>query len=320
MEQMKAVRRHAYGGPEKLVYEDAPRPESAGDELLVRVHAAGVNVLDWLLGEGGFEYFPDVPLPWIPGWDISGVVEVVGTDVSGFQQGDSVYGMVRLPEPGNAYADYASVPAGQVVAKPPSLDHIQAAALPMTGLTAWRALFEEAGLQRGQRVLIHAASGGVGHLAVQFAKALGAHVVATASGSNREYVKSLGADEFVDYRKQRFETSVAPVHAVIDTVGGEVQQRSLDVLERDGVLVALPAEVPDQVKAEAERRGIRTRHFSVEPNADTLAKISRLVEDGTVRPTVSSVYPLAAAQAAHEEGREGHVRGKLVLDATTPAS
>ncbi|TQC48018.1 NADP-dependent oxidoreductase [Rhodococcus sp. WS4] len=320
MEQMKAVRLHAYGGPEKLVYEDAPLPESAGDELLVRVHAAGVNVLDWLLGEGGFDHFPDVPLPWIPGWDISGVVEVVGSGVSRFRQGDSVYGMVRLPEPGNAYAEYAAVPAGQVVAKPPSLSHIQAAAMPMTGLTAWRALFDEAGLQRGQRVLIHAATGGVGHLAVQFAKAQGAHVVATASGSNREYVNSLGADEFVDYREQRFETSVAPVHAVIDTVGGEVQQRSLDVLERDGVLVALPGEVPDEVKSEAERRGIRTRYFSVEPNADTLAKISRLVDDGKVRPTVSSVYPLAGAQAAHEEGRAGHVRGKLVLDATTAAT
>ncbi|BAH51389.1 NADP-dependent oxidoreductase [Rhodococcus opacus] len=320
MEEMKAVRLHAYGGPENLVYEDAPRPEPAEDELVVRVHAAGVNVLDWLLGAGGFEHFPDVPLPWIPGWDISGVVEVVGNGVSGFQQGDSVYGMVRLPEPGNAYAEYTAVPASQVVAKPPILDHIQAAAVPMTGLTAWRALVDEAGLQPGQRVLIHAASGGVGHLAVQFAKALGAHVVATASGSNREYVNSLGADEFVDYREQRFETSVAPVHAVIDTVGGKVQQRSLDVLKRDGVLVALPTEVPDEVKADAERRGIRTRYFSVEPNADTLTKISRLVDDGRVRPTVSSVYPLAEAQAAQEEGRAGHVRGKLVLDVTTVAS
>ncbi len=145
-------------------------------------------------------------------------------------------------------------------------------------------------------------------------------VAATASGSNREYVNSLGADEFVDYREQRFETSVAPVHAVIDTVGGTVQQRSLDVLKRDGVLVALPADVPDEVKAEAERRGKRTRYFSVEPNADTLTKISRLVADGRVRPTVSSVYPLAEARAAHEEGRAGHVRGKLVLDATTVAS
>nr|WP_271208862.1 NADP-dependent oxidoreductase [Rhodococcus wratislaviensis]GLK33215.1 hypothetical protein GCM10017611_00570 [Rhodococcus wratislaviensis] len=169
-------------------------------------------------------------------------------------------------------------------------------------------------------MLIHAASGGVGHLAVQCAKALGAQVVATASGSNREYVNSLGADEFVDYREQRFETSVAPVHAVIDTVGGTVQQRSLDVLKRDGVLVALPADVPAEVKADAERRGIRTRYFSVERNADTLTKISRLVADGRVRPTVSSVYPLTEARVAHDEVRAGHVRGKLVLDATTVAS
>jgi NADPH:quinone reductase-like Zn-dependent oxidoreductase len=320
MTQMKAVRLHAYGGPEKLVYEDAPRPEAAGDELLVRVHAVGVNVLDWLLAEGKFEYFPDVSLPWIPGWDISGVVEAVGPHVTRFHPGDSVYGMVRLPESGNAYAEYAAVPVGQVVAKPDTLDHTQAAAVPMPGLTAWRALFDEAGLERGQRVLIHAASGGVGHLAVQLAKARGAHVVATASGSNRDYVRSLGANEFVDYREERFEETVAPVQVVIDTIGGEVTERSLDLMEQGGVLVALPADVPAEVKAEADRRGIRTRHFSVEPNADTLAKISRLIDNGEVRPTVSAVYPLAEAQAAQLEGRAGHVRGKLVLDATTVAT
>ena len=220
MTSMKAVRLHAYGGSEKLVYEDAPRPEPADDELLVRVHAVGVNVLDWLLAEGQFEYFPDVSLPWIPGWDISGVVEAVGPQVHRFQPGDSVYGMVRLPESGNAYAEYAAVPASQVAAKPDTLHHTQAAAVPMTGLTAWRALFDEARLERGQRVLIHAASAGVGHLAVQLAKVRGAHVVAT--GSNRDYVRSLGADEFVDYREQRFEETVAPVQVVIDTIGGEV--------------------------------------------------------------------------------------------------
>ena len=320
MTQMKAVRLHAYGGPEKLVYEDAFRPEPADDELLVRVHAIGVNVLDWLLAEGEFEYFPDVSLPWIPGWDISGVVEAVGPHVNRFQPGDSVYGMVRLPESGNAYAEYAAVPARQVVAKPDTLHHTQAAAVPMTGLTAWRALFDEAGLERGQRVLIHAASGGVGHLAVQLAKVRGAHVVATASGSNRDYVRSLGADEFVDYREQRFEETVAPVQVVIDTIGGEVTKRSFDLLEQGGVLVALPADVPAVLKAEANRCGIRTRHFSVEPNADTLAKISRLIDNGEVRPTVSAVYPLAEAQAAQLEGRAGHIRGKLVLDATTAAT
>ena len=320
MTQMKAVRLHAYGGPENLVYEDAPRPEPADDELLVRVHAAGINVLDWLLAEGKFEYFSGVSLPWIPGWDISGVVEAVGPNVNRFQPGDSVYGMVRLPEPGNAYAEYAAVPASQVVTKPDNLDHTQAAAVPMTGLTAWRALFDEAALERGQRVLIHAASGGVGHMAVQLAKARGAHVVATASGSNRDYVQSLGADEFVDYRQQRFEETVAPVQVVIDTIGGEVTERSLDVLEQRGVLVALPADVPAEVKAEADRRGLRTRHFSVEPNADTLAEISRLIDNSDVRPTVSAVYPLAEAQAAQHEGQAGHVRGKLVLDATALAT
>lgn len=320
MTQMKAVRLHAYGGPEELVYEDAPRPEPADDELLVRVHAVGVNVLDWLLAEGTFEYFPDVSLPWIPGWDISGVVEAVGPHVNRFQPGDNVYGLVRLPESGNAYAEYAAVPVRQVVAKPDTLDHMQAAAVPMPGLTAWRALFDEAGLERGQRVLIHAAAGGVGHLAVQLAKAHGAHVVATASGSNRDYVLSLGADEFVDYREQRFEETVAPVQVVIDAIGAEVTGRSLDLLEQGGVLVVLPADVPAEVNAEADRRGIRTRHFSVEPNADTLAKISRLIDNGEVRPTVSAVYPLAEAQAAQLKIRAGHVRGKLVLDATTVAT
>ena len=220
------------------------------------MHAAGVNALDLLVRQGGFEEFGHIAVPWIPGWDVSGVVEEVGSGASGYQVGDSVFGMVGMPEAGNAYAEYAAVPAEDVVAKPTKLDHLQSAAVPMAALTAWQAMFDEGRLQPGQRVLIHAAAGGVGHLATQLAAAHGARVVATASGANEEFVRCLGAAEFVDYRARAFEECVQPVDLVIDSLGGRVQERSLLAIKDGGVLVSLPGDVPGRCVARPPSAGL----------------------------------------------------------------
>jgi len=311
---MRAICVQAFGDVDTLTLEEVPRPTAGVGDLLVRVHAAGVNALDWLVRQGGFEEFGHIQPPWIPGWDLSGVVAEIGPRTSGFEIGEHVFGMVRLPLPGNAYAEYASVPAEHLAPKPAALDHAQAAAVPMAALTAWRALFDEGRLQAGQRVLVHAAAGGVGHLAVQLAKSHGAHVVATASAGNAGFLHTLGVDEFIDYRTQRFEESTEPVDLVVDTLGGAVQQRSLQVLNDGGTLVSLPSEITADVQAAALARGLRTRYFSVVPNADALTRIGLLIEAGKVAPTIQSVRALVEAPAAHAEGETGHVRGKLVLD------
>ncbi len=315
---MKAICVRGFGGVDTMILEEVPRPRPGAGEVLVRVHAAGVNVLDWLVRQGGFEEFGHIQPPWIPGWDLSGVVAEIGPQVSGFDIGQDVFGMVRLPQPGNAYAEYASVPAGHIVAKPATVDHAQAAAVPMAALTAWRALFDEGRLQPGQRVLVHAGAGGVGHLAVQLAKGHGAHVVATASAANATYLQILGVDQVIDYRTQRFEDAAEPVDLVVDTLGGAVQKRSLNVLNDGGTLVALAAGVAADVQTAAAARGLRTRYFSVVPNPDALTRIAERLGAGTLTPTIQSIRPLAAALAAHAEGQAGHVRGKLVLDPRMP--
>ena len=311
---MRAICVRAFGDVDTLALEEVPRPTAGDGEVLVRVHAAGVNSLDWLVRQGGFEEFSHIRPPWIPGWDLSGVVAETGPRTSGFAIGQQVFGMVRLPLPGDAYAEYASVPAEHLAPKPAALDHAHAAAVPMAALTAWRALFDEGRLRPGQRVLVHAAAGGVGHLAVQLAKTREAHVVATASAGNAGFLQALGVDQLIDYRTQRFEEATAPVDLVVDTLGGAVQARSLQVLKRGGTLVSLPSEIAADVRVAALARGVRTRYFSVVPDADALTRIGLLVEAGRLAPTIQSVRALAEAPAAHAEGETGHVRGKLVLD------
>jgi NADPH:quinone reductase-like Zn-dependent oxidoreductase len=226
---MKAIRIHTYGGPEVLKYEDAPRPQAGEGEVLIRVHAAGVNPVDSAI-RGGLvkEIFP-VSLPWIPGSDVSGVIEEVGPNVTRFKKGDEVFALLN-PAKGGTYAEYVVVNESELALKPKSLHHIRAAAVPVAAVTAWNALFETAQLQSGQRVLIHGGAGGVGHFAVQLAKWKGAHVIATASARNHELVYELGADEVVDYQAQKFENVAREIDIVLDPIGGNTQERSWKVL------------------------------------------------------------------------------------------
>lgn len=314
---MDAIQLLETDGTDALTQVDVPRPEPDSDELLVRVQAAGVNPLDWLINRGIITELRDEPCPWIPGWDVSGVVESVGADVAGFEPGDAVWGMVRLPGAGGTFAEYITMTADEVTPKPSTLSHVEAASVPMAGQTAFHALYGAAQLDRGQRILVHAAAGGVGHLAVQFAANTGAHVIGTASGRNEEFLRNIGVDEFVNYQEQRFEDELEAVDIVLDAVGGDVLERSVEVAQPGGVVVTLPEE-PSQEAIEGYRdeHAVDVRFFDVIMDSEpaTLQQIYDLVEGGAVEPTISDTYPLSKAPDALDRSADGHVRGKLVLE------
>ena len=309
MTTMKAVAMHAYGGPEVLKYEDAARPEPVTGEVLVRVHAAAVNPVDWKVRAGHLRGFLNYSLPLIPGWDLSGVVETTGAGVTDWKQGDAVYARPDLRRNG-AYAEYIAVRASELGHKPRSIDHVQASAIPLACLTAWQALFDAGGLKAGQRVLIHAAAGGVGTFAVQLAKWKGAHVVGTASERNHAFLRELGADEVIDYTKTNFEEVVRDVDVVLDTLAGQTRDRSWNVLKKDGILVSILGQPsPD----DAAQHGVRAAGVFVEPNQAQLGEIAKLVDSGKLRPIIETVLPLAQAARAHEMNQTLHTRGKIVL-------
>jgi NADPH:quinone reductase-like Zn-dependent oxidoreductase len=309
MGNMKAVRHHSYGGPEVLVFEEVPRPPVGAGEVLIRVHAAGVNPLDWKVRAGHAKTWLKHRLPLIPGWDVSGVVEAVAPDVSTFKIGDAIYGMLDFMRNG-AYAEYVTSRTLNLALKPNAIDHTQAGAVPLASLTAWQSLFEVADIKSGQTVLIHAAAGGVGHFAVQFTKWKGAKVIGTASAGNQGFLKELGADEVIDYRIARFEEVVHEVDAVLDTIGGDTQRRSWQVLKKGGILVAtLGISSPEA----AHQYGVRGEGIMVHPDADQLTRIAALIDAGKVKPAVTTTLPLAEAARAHELSQTGHVRGKIVL-------
>ncbi|MCC6427898.1 MAG: NADP-dependent oxidoreductase [Phycisphaerales bacterium] len=304
---MKAIRIHKFGGADQLTYEDAPKPEASVGQVLVKVHAAGVNPVDYKIRNG---MFGAGKFPMTLGFDVSGTVEEVGQDASRFKAGDSVYSYLPLTA-GGGYAEYVAVPASAVAIKPNSLDHAAAAAVPLAALTAWQALFDKAGLKEGQSVLIHGAAGGVGHFAVQFAKAKGAKVLATASADHHEFLKTLGTDVIIDYKTQKFEEFAKDVDVVLDTVGGETQARSIGVIKKDGFLVSI---VGQPNPAKLKEAGIRGTGFLVQPNADQLKEIAALIDGGKVKPHVTKVFPLAEAAQAHAKIEEGHTQGKIVLE------
>lgn len=303
---MKAVRIHEFGGPETLKVEDLPKPEAGASEVLIRILGASINPVDYKIRQGG--YLPEEALPMTLGRDVAGVVEAVGHGVDEFKEGDAVYAMLAFEHGG--YAEYVAEPIANVASKPGKLDFIQAAAVPLAGLTAWQGLFDHGGLKAGQTVLIHGAAGGVGHFAVQFAVARGARVIATCSGQDAEFVKGLGASETIDYHKEKFEDRVSDVDLVFDLVAGETQDRSFPVIRDGGALVSTLKE-PD--KARAAQRRIRTAHYMAAPNGAQLAEIGRLIDAGKVIPNIEGVFPLAAAADAEKELETAHVRGKLVL-------
>jgi NADPH:quinone reductase-like Zn-dependent oxidoreductase len=308
-ELMQAIRIHNYGGPEVLQYEDAPRPHVGEDEVLIQVHAAGVNPLDRKIRAGDLKRFIQHKLPLIPGWDVSGVIEEIGLGVSQFRKGDEVFAMAD-PTRDGAYADYVAVREAAVAMKPESLHHVRAAAAPLSALTAWRSLFDLGQLQSGQRILIHGGSGGVGHFAVQFAKWKGAHVIATASTKNQELVRKLGADETIHYTSEKFEDVADNIDIVLDTIGGDTQERSWRVLKKGGVLISL---VQPPSEEQANQFGVRGIMCSVQPDGAQLSKIAKLIDSAKLRPTIDRILPLTEARRAHELGENGHARGKIVL-------
>jgi NADPH:quinone reductase-like Zn-dependent oxidoreductase len=306
---VKAIRIHTYGGPEVLHYEDAPRPQPQAGEVLIRVHAAGVNPIDWKVREGHMKDFWPHKFPLILGWDLSDVVEEIGAGVSRFEIGDEVY---SLPDPtrNGAYADYIVVREPELALKPNSLHHIRAAAVPLAALTAWQSLFDTAQLQPGQRVLIHAGSGGVGHFAVQLAKWKGAYVFATASTKNQDLLRKLGVDEPIDYTQQRFENVARSIDIVLDTIGGETQERSWQVLKKGGILASL-VQPPSVEKAKA--LGVRAAFVAGHPSGAQLAEIAKIIDSGKLAPITDRILPLTEARRAHELSQSGHARGKIVL-------
>lgn len=293
---MRAVTQTSVGGPDVLVVADRPSPSPAAGEVLVRVKAAGVNPVDAAVRAG---YYPLLgEPPFTLGWDISGTVEALGDGVSGLKVGNDVFGMPRFPGQAAAYAELAVAPAGDFAHKPAAVDHVQAGALPLAGLTAWQGLVRHGGLEAGQRVLIHAAGGGVGHLAVQIAKALGAHVTATASPAKLDFVRSLGADEVIDYTKGDFAEKTREIDLALDPMGGDHADRSLIVIRNGGVLVSL-LNVNDSTRERASARSIRVERMSVVPDRDGLIELARLVDAGKLKVHVAKVFPLEEAGQAH---------------------
>ena len=308
-EKMKAIVLHEYGGLDKLRYEDAPRPEPKDDEVLIRVMAASVNPVDAAVRSGKFVKYFNTKLPLVPGMDAAGVIEKVGAKISKFKVGDPVYTFFTLKEEGG-YAQFAVAKELEVSRKPQSLTFEQAAAVPAAGSTAWQALVDEGRLDYGQTVLIHGGSGGVGHMAIQIAKARGAHVIATASTANQDFLKQLGVDQAIDYTTTKFEDVAKDVDLVLDAVGGDTLTRSYGVVKKDGIIISIAGNLDDSA---LKKHGIRGVSISAAPETDTFDQLTRLIEGKKLTPLVSQTFPLQEAAKAQEQIQTRHTRGKIVL-------
>jgi len=311
---VKAVRIHRYGDAGVLSLDDVPQPAYGDDDVLIRVVAAGVNPVDWKIREGYLKNAVPHRLPLTLGWDVSGVVAAVGRSVRTFKPGDLVYSRPDIARDG-CYAEFVAVRASEVAPRPSTISHVAAATLPLAGITAWQAIVETAQVTTGQRVLIHAAAGGVGSLAVQLAKWRGAHVIATASAANADLVSFLGADEVIDYRRERFFERAQGVDVVFDTVGGQVQQDSWRTLKPGGLLVSIVDPPSEEL---ARQRSVHAAFIFIQPNAEILEQLGGLVDAGQVRPVVGAEFALRDAAAAHRLSQSGRARGKIVLYVGTP--
>ncbi|WP_067984695.1 NADP-dependent oxidoreductase [Nocardia caishijiensis] len=310
-ETMRAISQDTLGGPEVLREVELPRPEPGPSQLLIRVHAAGINPTDWKHRALPGLFLPAPP--FVLGWDVSGVVEAVGFGVTLFAPGDEVFGMLPYPYGHGSLAEYVVGPARAFVRKPTAVEHVVAGATPLAALTAWQALVDTAQVEAGQRVLIHAAGGGVGHLAVQVAKARGAYVIGTASAAKHDHLRALGADELIDYRSVDFTDVVREVDVVLDTLGPENCRRSLPTLRPGGVLVSILARQDAELSALAAERGVRFASLLVEADHEGMRAVAALLESGALIPTIAGVFPLAEAGKAHALGETGRTLGKLVL-------
>ncbi|HSQ44746.1 MAG TPA: NADP-dependent oxidoreductase [Ginsengibacter sp.] len=306
---MKAIQIHEFGGPEVLKYEDAPKPKPAEDEVLIKVFASGVNPIDWKIRAGHAKGKFPVQFPLIPGWDVSGEIEEVGSNIKNFRKGDEVY---SRPDPlrNGTYAEYVVVKANLVNLKPKSISHEKAAGVPLAGLTAWQALFDYGHLEKDQKVLIHAASGGVGTFAVQFAKWKGAYVIGTTSEENIDFVEDLGADEVIDYKNEKFEVLLKDVDLVIDLIGGDTQKRSLNVIKPGGRLITT---VQPENLEKAKEKNIHIEGFLAQSLPEELEQIKQLIDSGKVKPVIAVIIPLKDAAKAQRLSEAGHTRGKIVL-------
>jgi NADPH:quinone reductase-like Zn-dependent oxidoreductase len=321
---MTAVRVRAFGGPDVLTRERIPLPEAGPGEVLIRVHATGLNPPDWY-ARTGFANLPEamrpkVGLPWTPGSDVSGVVAAVGPDVTEWSEGDAVFGLVRFPalnHGGMGYAEYTTSPASHLAAKPAGVDHIQAAGVPMAGLTAYQYLFDHVRLGPGRTVLVNGAAGGVGHFLVQLAKTRGAYVIGVASGRHEAFLRDLGVDRFIDYTTTDVEDVVRDVDHVLDTVGGPRGHRFLPMVRRGGTIS--PVFYGEYHRERAAALGITFRSGQVHSDGPRLAELAQLIDAGHLRVGVDSVFPLADAPKAHERAERGHIQGKIILRVTDPA-
>jgi NADPH:quinone reductase-like Zn-dependent oxidoreductase len=305
---MDAMLIEAFGGPEVLRWQKISVPKPREGEVLLKIRAASVNPVDYKIRSGKYPAVKANMLPYVLGRDVCGDVEACGPGVTAFAEGAPLYAFLGIDRGG--YAEYVVVKESEASSKPTVLDHPSAAAVPLAGLTAWQGLFRYGGLQYGQRVLIHAGSGGVGHFAIQFAKARGAHVITTVSEQSVDFVRKLGADEVIDYKKQRFENEVQDVDVVFDLIGGETQDRSWGVLKKGGILVSTLSP-PSQEKASAH--GVRGTRYTAESNASELAEIAGLIDAGTVKPAISKTFALSDAALALQIVEQGHTQGKVVL-------
>jgi NADPH:quinone reductase-like Zn-dependent oxidoreductase len=307
---MKAVRMHVRAGPEALVYEDAPTPQIGPEEVLIRVRAAGVTPTEFTWNSTFTSKDKKSRLPIIPAFEVAGTVEKIGSQAPDLAEGDAVYGLLDFWRDGAA-AEYVVARARELAPKPKSLSFTFAAAVPLSGLTAWQSLFDYADLAEGKTVLVHGAGGGVGTFAVQFAHRRGAHVFATCSREKADLVRGLGADRVIDYSSVRFQDELGGLDVVLDTVGGEVLENSWKVLRPGGSLVTVVGDAPEETAA---RYGVKGFSILVEPNRKELVEIARLVDAGEVKPVVDAVLPLSRAREAYERGLRGHNRGKIVLE------
>ncbi|WP_417543084.1 NADP-dependent oxidoreductase [Marinobacter sp.] len=298
----------------QVVSSDTPSPQEG--EVLIRVHGAGLNPIDWKTRKGlGFVAQQiESSLPWTPGYDVAGEVVATGDNVTTLAPGDRVMGMIGFPLNGGAYSEYALARADELAIVPEELDLVTAGALPLAALTAWQALFEVAKLEPGQKILVHAGAGGVGHLAVQFALARGAHVIATASAGNRDFLAGLGVHEVIDYHTTDIADECYGLDVVLDLIGGDTGERSLRTLGENGMLVTIPTVTADEVVSAAEELGLRAHGMTVRPDVFHLDEIAELIEDGDVKVHLEKVFTLDQVAQAHELLEGGHVCGKLVLD------
>jgi NADPH2:quinone reductase len=305
----------AFGEAEVIHLARAPVPEPGPGEVRLRVTGAGLNPIDWKTRRGlGFaaQQIRD-RLPWTPGYDVSGTVVALGEGVNRWNIGDRVCGLVGFPAVGGGYAEQVVAAEDSLCRVPESLDLIRMGALPLAGLTAWQGLFEQGALKPGAKILIHAGAGGVGHLAVQLAKAVDAHVIATASDENADFLAGLGADEVIDYQREDFVEVCYGLDLVLDLVGGEVGKRSVHTLGADGILVTVPTNTADEVKAEAEKQGVRAVSYTVRPDTEQLETMLEWAEVGDLQVHIEADYHLGDAAAAQRRLEDGHVRGKLIL-------